>query len=202
MDDRTLIKEILDTYLPLVSRTSYRIMCDRKDSEIITERVMLSLLRKPGPFPCETEIMKGLLEKTCRSCRLRLFLRKVQQFLSYGPDVFVVSSPVVPLYDEYVARQAWQVFCRASSGFTDRQRTAYTLYELEQLPYDVVAGIVGISHNALIRDLDAARRLVGEELDHYGRIQDYDAYIGFIRKVEDQLTDKAGLQRKILSSLE
>ena len=46
--------------------------------------------------------------------------------------------------------------------------------------------------------LTQAREAVREELEHYGRMSDYDAYVGFLRKVEDQLTDRVGLQRRIM----
>ena len=35
--------ELMNRYLDLVSRTSFRILCDRKDSEYVTARVFVSL---------------------------------------------------------------------------------------------------------------------------------------------------------------
>jgi hypothetical protein len=32
----------------------------------------------------------------------------------------------------------------------------------------------------------------------YGKIGDYEAYVGFLRRVKDQLTDKVGLKRRIM----
>lgn len=210
MDERKLLKDIsegsladfqylMEAYLPMVSRTSYRIMCDRGDSEFITERVMLSLWREPLSYA--DDVRYELLRRTCRSCRIRLFRRRVLQLFSIDPDVYVASTPQVPSYDEYVARQAWQVFCRSSAAFTDMQRVLYTLCELEQLPVDYVSAITGNSALVIESLLSGARTVVEEELDHYGRIDDYEAYVGFLRKVEDQLTDKLGLQRKIMKMI-
>lgn len=210
MDERILIKEVsegnrsafltlMDVCLPLVSRTSYRIMCDRGDSEYITERVMLTLWREPMSFA--DDIRYELLRRTCHSCRIRLFRRRVLQLFSIDPDVYVASSPRVHSYDEYVARQAWQVFCRASSAFTDLQRVIYTLCELEQLPVGYVSVLTGNRPVLIERLLKSSRAVVEEELEHYGRIDDYEAYVGFIRKVEDQLTDKVGIQRNIMKMI-
>lgn len=209
MEDRTLIRqaagsnleafrELMDRYIPLVSRTSYRIMCDRKDSEYVTVAVMLSVWSVRNDFPCGEVTESELLRRTCRLCRRRLFRRRLLTLVSIDPDIFVAASPIVPSYDEYIARQAWQVFCRASSGLTDRQRIAYTLCELEGIPENVAASMSGFGLVSIEDSLNQARDAVREELEHYGRMSDYDAYVGFLRKVEDQLTDKVGLQRKIM----
>ena len=209
MEERTLIRQVaegsreafrvlMDRYLPLVSRTSYRIMCDRKDSERITVYVMLSLWRDTRSFNNAHILSHQLLKRTCRMCRRSLLRRRILTVLSIDPDIFVASSPLVPSYDEYVARQAWQVFCRASSGLSDRQRMAYTLCELEGIPESAAAPMCGFGLVSLEDALSQAREAVGEELEHYGRMSDYDAYVGFLRKVEDQLTDRVGLQRRIM----
>lgn len=212
MDERTLSRqgtaevnaaffEIMDNYLPLISRTSYRIMCDRKDSEYVTIAVMLSVWRDmiehAGHIPSGTE----LLRRTCRLCRRRLFRRRILTILSIDPDIFVAASPVVPSYDEYIARQAWQVFCRASTGFSDRQRIAYTLCELEGIPENTVSLIGGFRLVSVMTSLEEAREAVRDELDHYGRMKEYESYVVFLRKVEDQLTDKTGLSRQIMNCL-
>ena len=35
------LKVVLDRYMPMVSRTSYRILCDRDDSEDVTQEVFI-----------------------------------------------------------------------------------------------------------------------------------------------------------------
>ena len=49
--------------------------------------------------------------------------------------------------------------------------------------------------------LNDAREAVMMQLEHYGRMSDYAAYVGFLRRVEDQLTDRVGLQRRIMQSI-
>lgn len=200
-DRREYFRKLMDRYLSLVSRTSYRIMCDRKDSEWITVGVMMSVWRDPVSFPDETSLEYEILRRTCRLCRLRLLRRRLLSLISIDPDIFVASSPTVPSYDEYVARQAWQIFCRASSGLSDRQRVAYTLCELEDIPEEAVATMGGFFLVSVTDALNDAREAVMQQLEHYGRMSDYAAYIGFLRKVEDQLTDRVGLQRRIMQSI-
>lgn len=192
-------KEILNRYLPLVSRTSYRIMCDRTDSETVTKSVFLSLWRDPDSF--KGRVYDELLTRTCRICRIQLLKRNLFTILSLNPDVFVFSAPSVPSADEYIARKAWEVFCRASGNCSGTQRVIYTLCELECLPHDTAASVGRILPSHVRPALEQARENVRIELDHYGRMDDYDSYVGFLRKVEDQLTDVVRLQKSILDAI-
>ena len=36
-------EELMDKFMPLISRTSFRILCDRSDSEYVTEKVFVDL---------------------------------------------------------------------------------------------------------------------------------------------------------------
>ena len=42
--------EIMEKYLSLVSRTSYRILCDRKDSEFVTVTLFVNLSKRTDSF--------------------------------------------------------------------------------------------------------------------------------------------------------
>lgn len=212
MEDRVLLKGILHgsvpafrkltaEYIPLVSRTSYRIMCDRSDSEYVTKEVFASLWHDPLSYMEADSMSDALLKRTCIICRRRLARRRLYGVFSIHPDLFVMSSPSVPSADEYIARQAWEVFCRASRNCSDRQRILYTLHELEGLPVSTSARVGRYLEFTAEEALNAARRRVKEELDAYGRMDDYISYVGFLRKVEDQLTDKTRLLSNIMQEL-
>ena len=109
-----------------------------------------------------------------------------------------MARPAVPSLDEYVAREVWEIFCRASLHCTDRQRVLFTLCELENIDMRsaVSAGII-YSINA-DKSLENARARIREELEIFGRQQDYTSYVAVLRKVEDQLSDNVMLKRSIL----
>lgn len=212
MEDRVLLKgvlhgsvpafkRIISEYVPLVSRTSYRILCDRSDSEFVTREVFVFLWHDPIAFMTGKELSHELLKKTCHFCRRRLLRRKLYNIFSIHPDVFVFSSSGEYSQDEYIARHVWQVFCRASLHCTDRQRVIYTLCELEDLPLESAAE-VGFYLPFTVEDaLEGARLRVKEELDRYGRIGDYDAYVGYLRNVVSQLTDRSRLMNNIMQEI-
>ena len=212
MEDRVLLKGVLHgsvpafkklmtEYIPLVSRTSYRILCDRSDSEYVTREVFIMLWHDPLFFMYERTLPYALLRKTCTLSRMRLMRRRMYKLFSIYPDVFVVSSPIVASADECIARQAWEVFCRASLNCSETQRVIYCLCELEGMSLKEAA-YVGRYPEFMVEDaLDAARKKVKEELDVYGRMGDYISYVSFLRRVEDQLTDKVRLQTSIIQDL-
>ena len=212
MEDRVLLKGVLHgsvpafkklmaEYIPLVSRTSYRILCDRSDSEYITREVFIMLWNDPLFFMYERTLPYALLRKTCTLSRMRLMRRRMYKLFSIYPDIFVVSSPTVASADEYIARQAWEIFCRASLNCSETQRVIYCLCELEGMTLKDAA-YVGRYPEFMVEDaLETARRKVKEELDVYGRMGDYISYVSFLRRVEDQLTDKVRLQTSIIQDL-
>ena len=197
--NRQAFKEIVMRYLPVVSRTSYRIMCDRTDSEDITKSVFLSLWRKPGHF--EGHVFEELLSMTCRQSRIRLLRRSIFSIIYINQEVFIFSAQIFPSEDEYVARKVWEVFCRASDNCSGIQRVAYALCEMEGLSRDVASSVGKIIPSHLDEALELAREKVRQELDCYGRIEDYDSYVAFLRRVKDQLTDCVRLQVKIMDAL-
>ncbi len=212
MEDRELIKGVMHgsvpalkrlagKYIPLVSRTSYRIMCDRSDSEYVTREVFVSLWHDPRSFMLQDDLSHEMLKRTCRMCRKRLLLRRLYTMFSVRPDVFVMSSPAVQSSEEYMARQVWEVFCRASLNCTDRQRIIYSLHELEGVPLASVADAGFYLPFTVEEALEEARSRVKEELDRYGRIGDYDAYVKYLRRVESQLTDRSRLLNIIMQEL-
>ena len=212
MDDSILLKELtegnigamrelMDRYIPLVSRTSYRILCDRVDSETVTHEVFMKLWKHPRYFVSKHGLETRLLRLTCRMSRYRLVRRRFLAYFSINPDIFVASAPAVPSADEYIVRQAWEIYCRASRNCSDLERIAYTLCELEGVPVDKASEVMNPWISSVGELLENARSAVMAELDHYGRTEDYPAYLRFLRKVEDQLTDKIKAQRMVLADI-
>ena len=212
MEDKELIKGVMHgsvpalkrlagKYIPLVSRTTYRIMCDRSDSEYVTKEVFIALWHDPRSFMVQDDLSHEMLKRACRMCRKRLLRRKLYMMFSVHPDVFVISTPTVHSAEEYMSRQVWEVFCRASLNCTDRQKIVYALHELEGVPLVSVADAGYYLPFTVEEALEEARSRVKEELGRYGRIGDYDAYVEYLRRVEYQLTDKTRLLNMIMQEL-
>lgn len=169
--DPEAFQEIMDRYLALVSRTSFRILCERKDSEFVTVEVFSRVWNDAADYNPSRPLSEWLLAMTCRICRLRVFRRTVLWILAIRTDIYVTSPPKIPWEDDYISKQAWEIYCRASLKLTSRQRVVYTLCELEGLSVSQVHYITGLRPSVITYALTKARERVKSELKRYGRVR-------------------------------
>lgn len=193
--------ELMNRYLDLVSRTSFRILCDRKDSEYVTARVFVSLWCDVLDYDDRFTVAEWLLRKTCINARLRIMRRRILRIFGVINDVFVNVSPVASDEDDYVTKQAWELHCRAVSHMTPLQAAVYALCVLEDMSVEEVAFITGLTRFRIGLASERAEDKVRNRLKDYDKESDYERYNGFLRKIADSLTDYDRLKREIVSQL-
>lgn len=189
---------LMDKYIPLISHTSFRILCDRSDSEAVTEKVFVHLWHDAMAYDDRYTLAEWLLKRTCIYCRLRFSRRRILTLAGVYKDVFSLSKPRAEDADDYISKMAWELFCRAASKMNIVQRMIISLVELEQLPLYKAASITGLSGFRVRIALNRARQKLNAELRHFDRQDDYDEFIGFIRRVSDSLMDLNRLKKEIL----
>lgn len=206
--DITLIKEvsrgnehaysqILSRYMELVSRTSFRILCDRVDSESVTVQVFVSLWKNVFDYDDRFSLGEWLLRKVCIYSRMRILRRRFFSLFGIENDVFVRASPVVDNEDDYLVKQAWELFCRASVHMTPLQRSAYSLCVLEGIDNETAAKITGFQPFRIAFAVQGASEKVRSELRHFKKEGDYDKYVYFLKAVAESLTDHNKLMQEI-----
>lgn len=172
----------MDKYSELVARTSFRILCDSSDSEYVTKEVFDALEKSGGKFGDLTPD-EWLLSRSVSLCRKRYRHNLFMSFWGKRPELFVQAAPKVDDADDYITTQAWEIYCRASEQLTMDQRIVYVLRELEGLPDEQVMRITGFWRGAVRHALETARKNIKYELSKFGKVAQYDAYIGFLRRV-------------------
>lgn len=180
---------LMDKYIYLISRTSFRILCDRRDSEAVTEEVFFRVWTAAADYDMDVPLQEWLMQLTCRLSRRRITLRRFRYVLAMRPDVFATSEPLFPIVDDYINKQAWESYCRACSKLTASQRIIYTLTELEGLALGQVSRITGYS---MYRIRYALRK--AEE-----KYEGYHSDVEFLRKMAVLLTDKEKLEHNVLA---
>lgn len=190
---------LMDKYMPLVSRTTFRILCDRSDSEAVTEKVFIQLWHDVMAYDDRYTLAEWLLRRTCLFTRLRISRRRLLYFAGIRPDLFALSKPKAEHTDDYLTTMAWEIFCRASARMTPVQRIVFTLNVLEQLPDYKVAAITGLFNYRVKIALNRAVRKVHSELARFGSSDEYERYIGFVRKISDSLIDLERLKKEVLN---
>ncbi|MBE6231827.1 MAG: sigma-70 family RNA polymerase sigma factor [Bacteroidales bacterium] len=188
---------LVSEYIGIVSRTSFRILCDRKDSDYVTVQVFVMLWKTYGKKKINLSFRDWLIRYACILSRLRITRRRLMSLAGMAPDLFVSSKPKAEDYDDYVTTQAWEVFCRASTAMTPMQRIVFTLISLEGMRVSDVSEICSLFKFRVMLAHKRAVTKVRQELHKFGKDSDYDAYIGFMKKVSDDLEDIHMLEKMI-----
>lgn len=210
--DITLMKEVargnkeaflvlVDRYVDSVSRTAFSIMCDREDSEAVTVKVFINLWNDVLDYDDSLTLEEWLLRKTCMYCRIRIMRRRILRIFGVTTDVFVQASPKVEDQDDYVTKQAWELFCRASAHLTPLQSAAYALCVLDGLSEERVSVMLGLSRFRIGVALQRGSATILRELKRYDKEDDYYRYVAFLRKVAESLTDAEMLKKTIVTQM-
>lgn len=199
--DMRAMKHLVNEYLDLVFRTSFRILCDRKDSEAVTQEVFVHAWNDAAAFDGSISLETWILHHTCKYARLRIVRRLIMYFFGERPDLFVTTAPKTPTYDDFVTKQAWELYCRISVDMSITHRILFVLCVLEGISENEASNITGISRRRISSLVSAAESKFRKELRRLGSSDDYYRYIGFLRKVAEGLAEHDKLKRMIMASV-
>lgn len=172
----------MDGIVDIISRISYRILCDKVDSEEVTKRVLANAKRRSVVYDGGGKSKDWFIRHTCLLCRMAIIRRRALWLMNIRKDVFVRVSPKVEDRDDYITKQAWEVYCRAVDGMTPMQVIAYVLCVLEHLPEARVEKILMITELRLDNLLKKATASIRAELAVYGKAGLYRNFVSFIIK--------------------
>jgi DNA-directed RNA polymerase specialized sigma24 family protein len=175
----------MERIVDLVYRISFRILCDRFDSEEVTRKVLSDAGRWSVVYEGEFKSKDWFIRHTCILCRMAMIRRKTLWLINVRKEVFVRASPRVEDQDDYTTKQAWQVYCRAVHGMTPLQVMAYVLCVLEGISEARVMKILNITQARLSHLLKKATASIRGELAVYGRAELYRDFVSFIRRVDE-----------------
>lgn len=163
---------IMDRYMSMVSRTSYRILCDRSESEDVTQEVFIKVWRNAASYDERYSVLTWLYRITCNLCFGRLRRRRFLNLFSIHSSVYEASAPAAFSPEEdFITKETWAVFCRASQELSPRQRTVFALCELEGLPVGKVVEITGMTREQIKSNLCIAKKKIRQELERYGKVR-------------------------------
>lgn len=164
--------ELVSSYMPAVSRISYRILCDRPDSESVSCDVFMKVWRNPSGYDDVLRMDLWIYRIVCRMCIGRLRWRGFQEILSIRRPVYELSSPeALTPEEDYITRESWDIYCRASRNLSPRQRAVYVLMELEGLSVDEASYVLGMTAGRVEEFHAEAVARIKEELGFYGEVR-------------------------------
>ncbi len=171
LGDTEALEVLMDRYLPMVSRVSYRILCDIRESEAVTAEVFLKVWGSAGEYDFRHGVSVWIYRMICNLCYIHLRRIRFLDLLSIHLPVYETSAPQ-PLSPEedFMTKETWGIYCRASGFLTAKQRAVFVLRELEGLSTEEVAAIMDMRSDRIRDNLLAARGKIKEELAKYGKV--------------------------------
>lgn len=166
------LRLIMDRYMSMVSRTSYRILCDRSDSEDVTQEVFIKVWRNAASYDARYSISTWIYRITVNLCYDRMRRRRIMGVFSIRPAVYETSAPTALSPEEdFITKETWAIFCRASQQLSPKQRTVFTLRDLEGLSTEETSSITGMTTDQIKSNLHFARKRIRQELERYGKVR-------------------------------
>lgn len=173
----------MDRYAETVSRLAFRILCDHADSEEVAAMVLEALRKRNQGPDSRLTLSQWLMSQTVRLAWKRHRQNRVLNFFGKRPKLYVQTAPKVDDADDYITTQAWEIYCRASEELTIDQRIVYVLRELEGLSEEDVMKITGFWRGTVRIALEISRAGIKYELSKFGKVAEYEAYVGFLKRV-------------------
>ncbi len=162
---------LMDRYLPMVSRISYRILCDIEESEAVTEEVFMKVWRSAGEYDFRRGVSIWICRIIYNLCYIHLRRQRILDLLFTHRPVYEMSAPH-PLSpsEDFSTQETWAVYCRASRFLTAKQRSVFVFRELEEMSTSDVISIMNMRSDRIRENLLAAREKIKEELEKYGKV--------------------------------
>jgi RNA polymerase sigma-70 factor (ECF subfamily) len=168
-------EQVLREYAPRVYGLAYRLLGNEADAEDVTQEVFLQLLRKLDTFRGESSFPTWLYRVTVNAAlgyRRKRAARQARVDAGAKPEQIpegaTSSGPVRrwPLTPERLAleEETHQLIESASAGLPETYRDVFVLADVEQLPNQEIADLLGLSLAAVKSRLHRARLLMRDAL--------------------------------------
>ncbi len=162
---------LMDRYLPMVSRVSYRILCDISESEEVTKEVFMKVWRSAGEYDFRRGVSIWICRIIYNLCYIHLRRQRFLDLFTKHPSVYETSAPQPLSPDEdYNTKETWAIYCRASRFLTIRQASVFVFRELEELSTEDVSEIMNMRSDRIRDNLLTAREKIKQELARYGKV--------------------------------
>ncbi len=162
---------LMDRYLPMVARITYRILCDIRDSEAVTEEVFMKVWKSAGEYDFRRGVSIWICRIIYNLCYIHLRRQRFLDLLFIRQSVYETSAPhsLTP-EEDYNTKETWGIYCRASHFLTVRQRAVFVFRELEEMSTADVSSIMNMRSDRIRENLITAREKIKEELAKYGKV--------------------------------
>lgn len=175
--DQASYQRLIAEYGPMMYRIALRVTGRPHDAQDVLQETMLTVMARVGTVRDPAGLGAWLRTVTVNTALMRLRARRDEAYADPTPGVAeftrngsraqpVASWPPLP-EDELLRREARDVLDAAVCRLPQGAREVYVLAEIEDLPRDEVAELLGLSREAVRVRLHRARTALRQVLEEY-----------------------------------
>jgi RNA polymerase sigma-70 factor, ECF subfamily len=151
--NRAAFKELFDSYSTLVYNVAYRMLQDKLDAEDVTQEVFFEAYKSLKNFRAESQLSTWLYRIAVNRSLNHQRKRKLQRWLAFDFDSTENSADKLGLHgatedgpDGVMEKKDTERFVQeAINSLPDRQRTALLLHRYDELSYEDIAKVMGVT---------------------------------------------------------
>lgn len=174
--DNTAFRELVTLYQGMVYKTCFHLLRQPEDAEDIAQDVFIEVYESIGQFRNQSKLSTWLYRiainkslNQLRKNKWKNMLHSIDHFFSNdknnGLDIEDMSSENSPHSIDYKERS--RVLQSAIAGLSENQRIAFTLNKFEELPYQEIADIMGLSLSSVESLIHRAKLSLQKKLVNY-----------------------------------
>lgn len=170
----TTPEEVFRVYGPRVYNLARRMLGNDADAEDVTQDVLLQVVRKLDTFRGESNLATWLHRVTVNAAlahrrrRARREEREIQdplnQFLESGQHNRPISAWTAPPDEALASRETSELIGRAIDRLPEAYRDVYVLADVEGMPNQEIADVLGLSLAAVKSRLHRGRLMMRDAL--------------------------------------
>lgn len=164
LGDKQSFEKLYDIFSEKVYNTAISYVQNEIDAQEITQDVFVNIFRYANKFRKESTVSTWIYRITINTSLNYLKRKKRSSFLSFGektPDKPDFNHPGISLEKQENARLLFQVI----DTLPEKQKTAFILSYIEELPRQEVADIMKISLKAVESLLQRAKKNLRNKLE-------------------------------------
>lgn len=168
--DRVAYAGIIERYRERIRRVSYLMLHDGSAADDVAQETFTRGLERVDAYRAKGEPLNWFYAIALNLCRqnFRNSKRHAQRATTKVLDTGRrIRSPRRGILTSLIRRETRLALAVALGYLTDRQRETFILHYVEELPYDEIGGILGVSAGAARALSHRAREVLREHLGEY-----------------------------------
>ena len=170
--NRAAFKELFDSFSTLVYNVSYRMLQNKQDAEDVTQEVFFQAYKSLGHFRAESQLSTWLYRIAVNRSLNHQRKRKLERWLSldFGSDeksakYFDALGTTEESADSVMEKKDIERIVQESiNSLPDQQRITILLHRYEDLSYEEIAKIMGVTVASVESRLHRAKQTLAKKL--------------------------------------